>query len=168
MTRSYIVAFSVPATRNPARSDPALTATTPSSSCMRTSSSTTPRTPFAERSATSIGNPRTAFPRATPCLPSVGTPTAPVRNPDRSPCLRGRRTASLVRLVPPRPASASTGSRPAQSDIYRGGRRIGEIATLADEGAPDGPLYSVLLHTDPIARFRVSSPSELLPASSNA
>ena len=52
---------------------------------------------------------------------------------------------------------------PAQSDIYRGGRRIGEIATLADEGAPDGPLYSVLLHTDPIARFRVSSPSELLP-----
>jgi|GEM_PF-4761117 len=59
--------------------------------------------------------------------------------------------------------SPATDTRPARSDIYRGGRRIGEIATIADDGAPEGPLYSVLLMTDPIARFRVSPPSELLP-----
>ena len=52
---------------------------------------------------------------------------------------------------------------PAQSDIRRGGRRIGEIATLADAGAPDGALYSVLIESDPVAQFRVSDPSELLP-----
>ncbi|MCY4485708.1 MAG: hypothetical protein OXF11_01125 [Deltaproteobacteria bacterium] len=52
---------------------------------------------------------------------------------------------------------------PALTHIHRGGRIIGEIATFADEGAPDGPLYSVLILTDPCARFRVSSPSELLP-----
>lgn len=52
---------------------------------------------------------------------------------------------------------------PAQSDIHRGGRRIGEIATLADAGAPDGALYSVLIESDPVAQFRVSDPSELLP-----
>ena len=52
---------------------------------------------------------------------------------------------------------------PAMSNIYRGGRRIGEIATFADDGAPDGPLYSVFIMTDPGARFRVSSPSDLLP-----
>ncbi len=52
---------------------------------------------------------------------------------------------------------------PVQSDIHRGGRRIGEIATLADDGAPDGPLYSVLIDLHPRAQFRVSHPSELLP-----
>ena len=49
-----------------------------------------------------------------------------------------------------------------ESDICRGGRRIGEIATFADEDAPDGPLYSVLVMTDTGARFQVFSPSELL------
>ena len=52
---------------------------------------------------------------------------------------------------------------PALSYILRGGRSIGKIATFADAGAPDGPLYSVSIKTDPIARFRVSSPAELLP-----
>ena len=52
---------------------------------------------------------------------------------------------------------------PALSHIHRGGRRIGEIATLADAGAPDGALYSVLIQSDPVAQFRVSDPSELLP-----
>ena len=52
---------------------------------------------------------------------------------------------------------------PAQSDIYRGGRRIGEIATMADAGAPDGALYSVALFSSPVAQFDVCDPSELLP-----
>ncbi len=52
---------------------------------------------------------------------------------------------------------------PAQSDIYRGGSRIGEIATFADDGAPDGPLYSVCIPFHPDPHFRVSYPSELLP-----
>lgn len=52
---------------------------------------------------------------------------------------------------------------PALSHIHRGGRHIGEIATLADAGAPDGTLYSVLIESDPVAQFRVSDPSELLP-----
>ncbi len=52
---------------------------------------------------------------------------------------------------------------PALSHIHRGGRRIGEIATLADAGAPDGALYSVLILSDPVSQFRVSDPSELLP-----
>ena len=50
-----------------------------------------------------------------------------------------------------------------QSDIYRGGRRVGQIATLADDGAPDGALFSVCIHFHPDGRFRVSDPSELLP-----
>lgn len=52
---------------------------------------------------------------------------------------------------------------PALSHILRGGRNIGEIATFADNGAPEGPLYSVLIKTLPGARFQVSNPSELLP-----
>ena len=52
---------------------------------------------------------------------------------------------------------------PALSHIHRGGRRIGEIATLADPGAPEGPLYSVFIESVPVAQFRVSDPSELLP-----
>ena len=53
--------------------------------------------------------------------------------------------------------------RTSSSAIHRGGRCIGEIATLADAGAPDGALYSVLILSDPAAQFRVSDPSELLP-----
>ena len=52
---------------------------------------------------------------------------------------------------------------PVQSDIHRGGRRIGEIATLADAGAPGGVLYSVFIEFHPDGQFRVSDPSELLP-----
>ena len=52
---------------------------------------------------------------------------------------------------------------PALSYIHRGGRRIGEITTFADAGAPDGPLYSVFIMTLPGVRFQVSDPSELLP-----
>ncbi len=109
--------------------------------------------------------------RASPEGLPAGDPVLTVRwNED------GSREESGTLALPPRAAtspscpgcSSETGIcfhrvSPAQSDIYRGGRRIGEIATIADDGAPEGPLYSVLLMTDPIARFRVSPPSELLP-----
>lgn len=51
----------------------------------------------------------------------------------------------------------------ALSYIHLGGRRIGEIATLADAGSPDGSLYSVLILSRPVAQFHVTDPSELLP-----
>ena len=107
---------------------------------------------------------------------------SPAGAPDGEPLLTVRRNAddsisesgplalpSRSERHPPCPGcSSETGIcfhrvSPAQSDIHRGGRCIGEIATLADAGAPDGALYSVLIMTDPVAQFRVSDPSELLP-----
>ena len=107
---------------------------------------------------------------------------SPTGAPDGEPLLTVRRNAddsiseSGPLALPPRGhrhppcpgCSSETGIcfhrvSPALSHIHRGGRHIGEIATLADAGAPDGPLYSVLIQSDPVAQFRVSDPSELLP-----
>ena len=108
--------------------------------------------------------------------------TSPTGAPDGEPLLVVRRNAdgsiaeSGPLALPPRGhrhppcpgCSSETGIcfhrvSPALSHIHRGGRHIGEIATLADAGAPDGTLYSVLIESDPVAQFRVSDPSELLP-----
>lgn len=109
--------------------------------------------------------------RASPAGAPDGDPLLTVRRNDD-----GSREESGPLALPPRGdrhppcpgCSSETGIcfhrvSPALSHIHRGARHIGEIATLADAGAPDGPLYSVLIESDPIAQFRVSDPSELLP-----
>lgn len=164
MSRSYIVAYSIPATETRA----------PQSGCWGKADLF-----FAYQDI--ISPPHASEPevpgsvynifRESPDGLAEGDPLLAIRwNAD------GSREESGPLALPPRAdrclpcpgCSSETGVcfhrvSPVQSDIHRGGRRIGEIATLADDGAPGGPLYSVCIDFHPEGPFRVSDASELLP-----